>query len=141
MKSASASIRASLLMVGLGLVALASGPAASAATETQIRFQVPQPFRVGSRVFDAGVITVHRISAFTPSMSLLELWVNGDCLGMVAARRGVPEQPPARTEALFRRGDDGRLEMVGFQLTGRPTGTTYRFPETPAAVARSSAHT
>ena len=52
-----------------------AGPAA--AMDTQIRFNVSQPFRVGSRVFDAGVITVHSISAFTPKESLLEVWVNG----------------------------------------------------------------
>ena len=138
MKSGSGSIRAAVMM-GLALTALTSGPAA--AMDTPIRFNVPKPFRVGSRVFDAGVITVHSISAFTPKEAILEVWVNGDCLGMITARRSVSETPPARTEALFHRDDDGRLEMVGFQLTGRPKGTTYRFPETPAAVALSSAHT
>jgi hypothetical protein len=127
------------VLVGLTLAASSSGPAA--ATETQIRFKVPEPFRVGSRAFDAGVVTVHSISAFTPDTSILEVWVDGDCLGMLTARRSVPEVPPTRTEALFRRGGDGRLEMVGFQLTGRPTGTTYRFRESVAAVALSSAHT
>jgi hypothetical protein len=140
MKNGSASIRAVWVMVGLGLTALTAGPA-SAASDTQIRFNVPQPFRVGSRVFDAGVITVHDISAFTPNTSILEVWVNGICLGMVTALRSVTEDPPARTEALFRRDDDGRLELIGFRLTGRPTGTTYRFPETPIALARTSAHT
>lgn len=140
MKSRSASTNAGWAIVGLVLAALTSAPA-TAAAETQIRFKVPQPFRVGSRVFDAGVVTVHSVSAFTPRTSILEVWVDGDCLGMVTARRSVPEEPPARTEALFRRDDDGRLEMVGIQLTGRPTGTTYRFPETPAAVALSSAQT
>ena len=128
------------VMAGLVLAALSFGPA-TAASDTQIRFNVPQPFRVGNRVFDAGVIIVRSIAALTPSTSILEVWVNGNCLGMLTARRSVPEEPPARTEALFRRDDDGRLEMVGFRLTGRPTGTTYRFPETPAAVALSSAQT
>lgn len=138
MKTGSGSIRA--VMMGLTLAALASGPAA-AATGTQVRFNVPQPFRVGSRVYDAGVITVHSISAFTPKESILEVWVDGDCLGMITATRSVSETPPARTEALFHRDGDGRLEMVGFQLTDRPKGTTYRFPETPAADALNSAHT
>ena len=127
-------------MAGLVLAALSFGPSA-AASDTQVRFSVPKPFRVGTHAYDAGVITVRSVSAFTPDTSILEVWVNGDCLGMVAARRSVSEEPPSRTEALFRRDGDGRLEMVGFRLTGRPTGTTYRFPETPAAVALSSAHT
>ena len=121
-------------------LALAMGPEAGA-SETQVRFEVPQPFRVGSHRYDAGVIAVLSVSAFTPSMSILKVWVNGDCLGMLTARRSDSEGPPLRTEALFRRDDDGCLEMVGFRVTGRPTGTTYRFPETREATALSSAHT
>ena len=127
------------VIVGLTLAALIAGPASAA--DTQLRFNVSKPFRVGSRLFDAGVVTVHSISEFTPSTSHLEVWVDGDCLGMLTAHRSVPEVPPTRTEALFRRDGDGRLAMVGFQLTGCPTGTTYRFTETPAAVALNSAQT
>jgi hypothetical protein len=83
---------------------------------------------VGSRGFEAGVIAVHSISLYTPSTALLEVWVNGECLGMVTAHRSVSEEPARRTQALFHRDDDGRLEMIGFQVTGRPSGTTYRFP-------------
>ena len=140
MKSRTASMQAGWVIAGLVLVALTLGPVA-AASETQVRFEVPQPFRVGSHVYDAGVIVLHNVSAYTPSISILEMWVNGDCLGMITARRGVSEERPLRTEALFRRDDDGRLEMVGFRVTGRPTGTTYRFPETRDAAALRSAHT
>ena len=139
MRSGIGSMSATVL-ASLVLTALTSGPA-FAVSDTRIRFNVPQPFRVGSRVFDPGVVAVNRISAFTPKESILEVWVNGDCLGMITARRSVSETPPARTEAVFHRDDDGRLELVGFQLTGRPKGTTYRFPETPTAVALNSAHT
>ena len=128
------------MAAGLILAASTLGPAA-AASDTQIRFKVPRPFRVGIHVYDAGVITVRRLSAFTAETSILDVWVNDDCLGMLAARRSVPEEPPLRTEAVFHRDDDGRLEMVGFQLTGPPTGTTYRFPDTPTALALKSAHT
>ncbi len=140
MKSTRAMVRAGSAMLGLGLVALMLGPAA-AASETQIRFNVPQPFRVGSHDYEAGVIVLHVVTAYTPTTSIFEVWVNGDCLGMLAARRSVPEDPPTRTEAHFRRDDDGRLEMVGFRVTGRPAGTTYRFPETSAALALNNAQT
>ena len=59
---------------------------------------------------------------------MLELWVNGECLGLLPAYRSVSDDPSTQAKALFTRDDDGRLELTGFQLTGRPTGTTYRFP-------------
>lgn len=126
MKSGTASKWAA---IGFALVGLATA-SAPAATSEQVRFEISRPFRVGSRGFAAGVIAVHSISAYTPRTSILEIWVNGECLGMMTALRSVSEEPPTRTEALFRSDVDGRLEMTGFRMTGRPTGTTYRFAET-----------
>jgi len=128
------------VVLGLVLGALLSRPAA-AAVEQQIRFKVPEPFRVGSHVYGAGVVAIRSVSAYTPTTALLRVWINDECLGMITARRSVSEEPPLRTEALFRRDLDGRLEMVGFRVTGRPTGTTYRFPETREAAALKSAQT
>jgi hypothetical protein len=127
MKSGSDWTRATWIVVGLALAALASVPV-TAATDQPVRFEVPGPFRVGNQGFEAGEISVHNISTYTPSMSLLEVWVNGECLGLLTAHRSVSDVPPVRTEALFHRDEDGRLEMIGFQMTGRSNGTTYRFP-------------
>ena len=119
--------------ITLGSVAMAS--------DRQIRFNVPEPFRVGSHVYDAGAIAMRSVSAYTPTTTLFRVWVNDECLGMIAAHRSVSEEPPSRTEALFRRDADGLLEMVGFRVTGRPTGTTYRFPEESDAAALRIAQT
>ena len=127
MKRARASTRAAWVFVGLAFAALSS-PQAAAATDQPVRFEVPGPFRVGNQGFDAGVISVHSFAAYTPSTSLLEVWVNGECLGLLTAHRSVSEVAPLRPEALFLRDEDGRLEMIGFQLTGRSSGTTYRLP-------------
>ncbi len=140
MKSRSASKNQGLLLAGIVLAALALGPHASA-SESEVRFRVPEPFRMGGQVRDAGVIAIRSVSAYTPSSALLKVWVNGECLGMISARRSISEEPPLENEALFHRGPDGRLEMMGFRTTGRPTGTTYRFPEAIAAAALTSAHT
>lgn len=122
------------------LAALALGNSVSA-SDAQIRFDIQQPFRVGAHVFDAGVISMHSVSAYTPTTSIFEVWVNGTCLGMVSAHRTKSEADATRTQALFRRDANGPLEMVGFQVTGRPRGTTYRFPEPTMAAALSSAQT
>ena len=95
---------------------------------TNVRFAIDQPFHFGGRGYDAGVIAVRGVSAYTPSTAMLEVWVNGECLGMMPARRSAPTGPSSPSEALFTRDAAGRLELTGFQLDGRPKGTLYRFP-------------
>jgi hypothetical protein len=96
---------------------------------------------MGGQVYEAGVIAIRSVSAYTPSTALLRVWVNNECLGVISVRRSVSEEPPRQNEALFRRGADGRLELMGLRTTGRPTGTTYRFPNAIADAALTSAHT
>jgi hypothetical protein len=129
----STATRARKAIRALVIASLLAAPAAWAG-ETQVRFDVPEPFRVGGHSYAAGTITVHGIMSYTPTTSLLEVWVNGDLLGMVTANRSVSEVPPTRNEALFSRDDDGRLVMIGYRITGKPTGTTFRFQD--AAIAQ-----
>lgn len=138
MRSEATRVRTALRALTLA-VALAAP--AIRAQGVQVRFDVPEPFRVGSHEFASGTITVHSVSAYSPTTSILEVWVNGGCLGMMTAHRSVSEEPPGRNEALFRRDDDGRLVMIGYRMTGRPTGTTYRFEETQGATVPGSAPT
>ena len=111
----------------LALPAVMTIPAAHAA-DAHVRFEIGQPFSVGGRGFDAGVIAVQNISPFTPTTAMLEVWVNGECLGMMPAYRTAADDVSGQAEALFRRDDDGRLELTGFQLAGRPRSSIYRFP-------------
>lgn len=134
----STAIRVRNVLRAFALAAALAAPAARA-QDVQVRFDVPEPFRVGTHSFSSGTITVHNVSLFNPTTSILEVWVNGDCLGMMTARRSVSEEPPRRNEALFRRDDDGRLVMVGYRLTGRPNGTTYRFQDAPGTTLPDSA--
>ena len=122
--------RAPRAAVAVALLVIAGGVSSptALASDSHVRFEVPEPFRVGSHLYAAGVIAVRQVTSYNPSISLLEVWVNGDCLGMVTARNVVSEEPPRRTEALFNRDDEGRLVMVGYRVTGKPSGTTYRFP-------------
>jgi len=140
MKLEFASKRPVWVVAGILLAGIALGPV-TAASEKQIRFSVPEPFRVGSQVYEAGVIAMRSVSAYTPTTTLFKVWVNDQCLGMIAAHRSVSEEPPVQTEAFFRRDADGLLEMVGFRVTGRPTGTTYRFPDARDAAALKIAQT
>ena len=131
--------RISSMPVVLLVVTIVGSP--TLASERPIRFKVPHPFRVGSHDYEAGVVAIGSVSEYTPSIALFKVWVNDECLGIVTAHRSVSEVSPQGTEALFHRDDDGRLEMVGFRVTGRTTGTTYRFSEVRDAAALSSAQT
>jgi hypothetical protein len=111
----------------LAVPALMTIPAAVAG-DAQVRFEIGQPFSVGGRGYEAGVIAVRSVSAYTPSTAMLEVWVNDECLGMMPAYRSVSADASGQSEALFKRDDDGRLELTGFQLTGPSTGATYRLP-------------
>ena len=136
----------------LGAMALATALAATSASagDTQVRFTVPAPFRVGSHSYAKGVISVHSIMTYSPTQSLLEVWVNDDCLGMMTASRSSAEETPRRNEAMFTRDGDGRLVMLGYRMSGRANGTTYRFvdpmtmpvgePGTAVASASSSSY-
>jgi len=106
-------------------IVCAASPADAA--DPQVRFQVPEPFQVGQHTYEAGVIALRTVSAFTPSTTLLEVWVNGTCLGLLTARHSASEVPPGRDEALFLRNEQGRLVMIGYQVAGTPKGSTYRF--------------
>ena len=111
----------------LAVPALMTIPAAVAG-DAQVRFEIGQPFSVGGRGYEAGVIAVRSVSAYTPSTAMLEVWVNDECLGMMPAYRSPSDDVSGKSEALFKRDDDGRLELTGFQLAGRPTSATYRLP-------------
>jgi hypothetical protein len=115
------------------VAALATGSASAAMT--QVRFDIPQPFEVGGRVFSAGVITIHELGDYTPSRVLLEVWVDGTCIGIVTAGTADSGSPVKRDEALFRRGEGGRLVMTGYRVAGRPVARTYRF-QTPVELAQ-----
>jgi hypothetical protein len=113
----------------LGTLALSALFAPGAvAGGTNVRFEIDQPFQLGGRDYDAGVIAVNGVSVFTPSTAMLEVWVNGECLGMMPAHRTTPAGTAALAEAFFTRDADGRLALTGFQLGARPKGAIYRFP-------------
>ena len=99
------------------------------------RFDVPQPFRVGSHTYSGGTISLHVLRDYNPTTSLLEVYVNGTCIGMIAARRDVSNARPPRTEAMFERDAEGLLVMTGYRAEA-----TYRFQE-PAIAQEAPAPT
>jgi len=94
------------------------------AEEPVVRFDVQQPFRVGSHTYASGTISLHVFRDYNPTTSLLEVRVNGTCIGMISARREVSNARSTRTEAMFERDGAGLLVMTGYRA-----GATFRFQE------------
>lgn len=126
MRSSAGRIGGRIAVVAFGVL-LAIVP--SRAADDHVRFEIPEPFRVGTHTYSSGVITVSGAMTYSPTTSLLEVWVNGQCLGLVPARRSATKNLPSRTEAMFSRDGDGRLVLVGYRISGRPSGTTFRFQD------------
>jgi len=97
------------------------------AGEPMLHFDVREPFEITGHVFTSGSITMERLRAFTPTTTLVEVWVDGACLGVISARTVAAETPAVRDEAIFRREASGRLVMVGYRAVGPGDGGTYRF--------------
>jgi hypothetical protein len=101
---------------GVLAVAIVLAAGSARAGGTRVRFEIDQPFRFGGRGYDGGTIWVRSLSAYTPSITMLEVWIQGECLGMMPAAVLEGTEPDGAAEAVFMRGSDGRLELTGFQL-------------------------
>ena len=109
---------ASLLLAG---PALAAGPG--------YRFDIPEPFQVGHHHSGAGTIALRNVGVTSSPVALIEVWVDGSCLGAVQAVRSAENGIALRDEAIFRRDGAGELVMVGFRVAGDRDGSFRFAPE------------
>lgn len=91
-----------------------------------MRFEVPEPFQVGRHHGSAGTVALRSVGVTTSPVALIEVWVDGSCIGALQATREVDAVVALRDEALFNRDEEGRLVMVGFRVAGDPEGS-FRF--------------
>jgi hypothetical protein len=113
--------RALIASLMLAAPALAAGPG--------YRFEIPEPFQVGQHHNGAGTVALRNVGVTASPVALIEVWVDGSCLGAVQAVRSPESGVALRDEAIFRRGDDGELVMVGFRAAGDRDGSFRFAPE------------
>jgi hypothetical protein len=113
--------RAFLASFLLAAPALAGGPG--------MRFDVPEPFQVGRHHNGAGTVSLRNVGVTTTPVALIEIWVDGTCVGAIQATRRIDAVVAARDEALFRRDDEGGLVMVGFRVAGDRDGSFQFVPD------------
>jgi hypothetical protein len=104
-----------------------SGTLAGAGGE-RLQVHLDQPFQIGEQRFSSGTITVKTIREYNPSTTLHELWVDGDCLGMMMSRRNDRLRYEAVRDVLhFHRGEAGQLVLVGFATRNTQPASLYHY--------------
>jgi hypothetical protein len=113
--------RALLATILLAGPALAAGPG--------FRYEVPEPFQLGPHHHGAGTIALRNVGVTSTPVALIEVWVDGSCIGALQATRGVEAGIALRDEAIFGRDDAGELVMLGFRVAGDRDGSFRFAPE------------
>lgn len=103
-----------------GLVAAATilMPPASGAGHRLVT-RVSQPVEINGQLFPAGELAVRQISTYSPTSTLNEVWVGGECLGLLLAETRPGEQPESGDSLVFEQDDRGHLVLVGFAYRGQ----------------------
>ena len=120
----------------VALALLLSAPAA--ASGERYVFPVPEPFRIGDEVFSPSDLSVRLGNDFTPVSAVHWFRVGDRHLGMLMVQKTRGEAPVERTVAVFHRGLDGLLELIGYAMPGGRTGTSYRVALSAAAPPTSA---
>jgi hypothetical protein len=113
----------------LAFIAAVLAASPSLAGVRGMRFEVPEPFQVGRHHGSAGTIALRTVGVTTSPVALIEVWVDGSCLGAFQATRELDPGVARRDEALFHRDGDGLLVMVGFRVAGDREGAFRFVPE------------
>jgi len=105
------------LVTGLALVFTIAAPAADAAAQG-IRARVDEPFEVQGRLFPHGEISIRERSEYNPTLSLNEVCVDGESLGLLVAEISTSGAPSDEPALFFEREADGHLVLVGYAHRG-----------------------
>ena len=114
------------IIAALILVAILLSPAATAGGPRLV-IDVPEPFVFDGDVRPAGSLALRPVSQFTPSTTLCEVCLDGDCLGMVRAERVGRGESDGTAVVVFERDTAGRLVLVGFSSFVHGAHGAYRF--------------
>ncbi len=101
------------------------------AADMQLTVQVTEPFEVNGVIHPAGTLQVKTVRDYTPTQTINELWLAGECLGYVIAYRAEAEAPyPVRTDTMFfSRSTEGHLVLAGYVLRGNDSNDLFRYQD------------
>ena len=108
------------------VLTLTLGATAQAAGE-QLVVELNQPFEVNGTMYEGGQVSIKVLRQHTPSIALSEVWVGGECVGMLMAHRSDAALPSADDTLVFRRAEAGHLQLVGYALRGESDSSLYGY--------------
>jgi hypothetical protein len=123
-------VRKDLLLIG-ALLALLAGLTApdSSAAGSRLVVRVDEPFEVNGRLFPAGELSLREVAAFSPVITLNEVCVENECLGLLLAQERSDASVAPCDEMVFRRDGRGHLVLESVAIEGRPALDFYSFDE------------
>jgi len=120
--------KSALIVIVLTLLTVLFAPAAPAA-EHRIKVRVDEPFEVNGRMYAAGTLTLRHLGDYNPTATLNELWVEGECLGMLLAVESAGGHVAGSDSVIFSRAADGRLVLKHVAFRGEPVRELYAYVE------------
>ena len=97
--------------------------------DMKLTVQVTEPFEVNGVIHPAGTLQVKAVRDYTPTQTINELWLAGDCLGYIMAHKSTAEVTyPVRTDTMFfSRSEKGHLVLAGYVLKGPESNNLFRY--------------
>jgi hypothetical protein len=118
--------RLSWWILGLALAAALAAPDLAAA-ERAVTATMDEPFEFNGELFDGGELTLRELSSYNPAMTLNEVWVGENCLGVMLAGSSPGATRGNEDRIIFERNDLGRLVLVGFAYRDQKECSFYNY--------------
>ena len=120
-------VRLALIVVALATLAAVMAPSASGGEHHRLVARMDQPFAVNDRLFEEGQITILQVRRYSPSATLNQIWIDGECLGVFLAEVLSGGEEPKGHSLHFDRDSEDRLVLAGFAFGGERARAFYRF--------------
>lgn len=97
--------------------------------DMQLTVRITEPFEVNGEIHPAGTLQVKAIRDYTPTQTINELWLGGECLGYIMAHKaGAEVTYPVGTDTMFfSRSEQGHLVLAGYILRGNESNNLFRY--------------
>lgn len=120
-------VRLAVIVVALAALAAVMAPSTRGGEHHRLVARIDQPFAINERLFPAGEISIRQVQRYSPSATLNQIWIDGECLGVFLAEVLAGDDVPANHSLHFDRDSENRLVLAGFAFGGERARAFYRF--------------
>jgi len=106
------------IVAGLALLTVIFAPPGEAGSR-RITLQMAEPYEIDGQLYPAGELSLRELSAYNPTTTLNELWVDNECLGLRVADT-LPDRHKSDSDMLIFTRDprSGNLILEGVAFRG-----------------------